>query len=278
MQESQGINELFNEYHENRLAHAFLLETNHQEKCLHHLLEFLAYINRVGEEQEDQKLEKLILNQSIPSLKIIEPDGQTIKKDQILELKESFSTKPIFSKYNMYIILNAETLNSSSANTMLKFLEEPEDNILGFFLTNNKENIIHTIKSRCQVLLDYYSDGEKESIPKVWKSIAIRYINEYELVKDEALLYNKDVLIPLIHDRKELLYLFQSMFSIYEEIYFAKRNECDLEKDLEPLKFLLKKDSLYFQKELKYLSVLIEELNYNVNIALLLDRYVLENR
>ena len=39
-----------------------------------------------------------------------------------------------------YIIKNAERLNPSSANTILKFLEEPEDNIIAILLTNNRYN------------------------------------------------------------------------------------------------------------------------------------------
>ncbi len=278
MQESQGMQELLNEYHENRLSHAFLLETNHQEKCLNHLLEFLGYINRTGDEEEDVKLERLIQNRSIPSLVIIEPDGQMIKKEQILELKDFFKTKPIFSKYNMYVILNAEALNASSANTMLKFLEEPEDNILGFFITNNRENIISTIKSRCQVILDYYDTSAFENIPKVWKSIAINYIKEYQLVKEEAVMYNKDVLLPLIHDRKELLYLFQSMNQIYSSLNSVKLLGTSLDAELQPLEFLMKKEENFFLKELQYLAKILDDLNYNVNIQMLLDRYVLESR
>ena len=42
---------------------------------------------------------------------------------------------------------NAEKLNGSSANAMLKFVEEPTEGILGFFITNNKDVIIPTIKN-----------------------------------------------------------------------------------------------------------------------------------
>ena len=45
MFESNGMQELMNHYHENKLSHAFLVETNDQEKCLHNLLEFLSFIN-----------------------------------------------------------------------------------------------------------------------------------------------------------------------------------------------------------------------------------------
>ncbi len=278
MQESKGIQELMNEYHENRLSHAFLLETNNPSKCLDNLLEFLVFINQTGDQNEDEKLSHLIKNKSIPSLIIIEPDGQVVKKEQIIELKDFFKTKPIFTKYNMYVILNAEALNASSANTMLKFLEEPEDNILGFFITTNKENIIATIKSRCQIVLDYYDISNGLSIPIEWKEIAINYIKEYQLVKEDAILYNKDVIIPLIHDRKELNYLFQSIFQVYHTIYQASLNDSNLESDLESLSFLLKKGSSFLFKELKYLSCILDDINYNVNIQFLLDRYVLESR
>ena len=273
-----GIQELFNEYHEDRLSHAFLIETNHQEKCLENLLDFLGYINCIGDPEEDDKLKRLIKNKSIPSLVIIEPDGQMIKKEQILALKDAFKTKPIFSKYNMYVILNAEQLNPSSANTMLKFLEEPEDYILGFFLTNNRENIISTIKSRCQIIIDHYPCQIYDSIPKVWKSIAINYVKELQISKEETVLYNKDVLMPLIQDRKDLIYLFQSIHELYLILNRTKLLGMDLENELCSLEFLLKNDESFFLSELKYLTKILDDINYNVNIQMLLDRYVLESR
>lgn len=278
MFESLGMQELLNHYHENKLSHAFLIETNNQEKCLQNLLQFLSYINKIGDEEEDVKLSQLIENESLPSLVVIRPDGINIKKEQILELKRFFQTKPTFSRYNMYIMMSSETLNAVSANTMLKFLEEPEEGILGFFITNNKENIIDTIKSRCQIVADFYEMSESKNIPQVWYAIAINYIKEFELVGDEALLYNKNVIVPLVHDKKECFYLFQTMFNIYSDLYMKKQNDQEIAKELEVLAFVLKKDVSYFLSQLQYLARLIEELNYNVNLSLFLDRFVLEGR
>ena len=75
-----------------------------------------------------------------------------IKKEQLLELQKEFSVKPLYGKYLIYIIKNAELLNRSSANTILKFLEEPSPNIIAILLTNNIYNCLDTIISRCQVL------------------------------------------------------------------------------------------------------------------------------
>ena len=278
MQESQALQKLLTSYHEGCLAHAFLLETNDQEKCIENLLQFLKVINCPQEFREDCtecNLCHLIETRNLPSLVFVSPETTTIKKEQILELKHLFQTKPTFSKYNVYIIENAECLNASSANTMLKFIEEPEDYILGFFITNNKENIIDTVRSRCQILLDYYAGGEHNTIPKVWKSIAVNYIKEIAVAFDGAMLYNKDVLIPLIHDRKELLYLFQSLFDIFHQLYLAKTSG-ELDESLEELRFLLKKDKQYFLKRLDLLNEILDELNYNLNISFILDRFVLE--
>ena len=277
MQEGNALRELQKELHENKLAHAFLLETNHPDFCFQNILLFLKHLNCPSSYHEDCRdcsLCHLIDSSNLPSLVVIEPDGMTIKKEQILLLKSFFQTKPIYSKYNMYIVRNAECLNSSSANTMLKFLEEPEEGIIGFFITNNKENVIDTIRSRCQILKDYYEDEQNLSIPSDWYEIAIRYLNELENHKCSALIYNKDVLMPLIHDRKELYYLFYHLLDICHKCYQKKlRNEPFVEEDL---LFLEKKDTICFQKLLSLVTDLLEKMNYNVNISLILDCFVLK--
>lgn len=279
MHESRALNELVKHYHENRLAHAFLIETNDQETCYKNLITFLKMLNcpnSYEDECSNCQLCHLLNSENLPSLIKIIPDGASIKKEQVLELKRFFQTRPTFSKYNMYIIMNAELLNSSSANTMLKFIEEPEDNIIGFFITNNKENIIDTIKSRCQIVSDFYINKEMVDIPKVWQSIAVNYVKECEMTNDEAILYNKNVLVPLIHDRRELLFLFQSIFSIYNDLYHKSLDKTELREEYKDLNFVLKKGKIYLSLKLSKVLKILDELNYNLNISLVLDKFVLE--
>ena len=164
MIESVQLKELVKRNRENKLAHAFLLETNNYNKCYTDLLNLLKMLNCPFEYKnkcnESCNICSLIEANNLPSLVFVEPDGQAIKKDQILDVMNKFSTKPVFSKFNMYIIKNADRLNSAAGNTILKFLEEPEENILGFFITNNKENIMSTIKSRCQIINCFYDEEE----------------------------------------------------------------------------------------------------------------------
>ena len=277
MQEGTAYNELIQAYSENKLSHAFLIETNNEEKCFEEIIRFLKAINCPEEYHEGCQscnLCHLFDSFNLPSLVVIEPDGTMIKKEQILSLKEGFQTKPVYTKYNMYIVKEAEALNPSSANTMLKFLEEPEDNIIGFFITNKKENIIDTIRSRCQIIKDIYADNYLETIPSIWKEMAKKYLIEIEEHQEEAVLYNKDVLLPLIQDRKELNYLFQSILNIYYGVYQKFLNHDSLD-DLE-LNFLYNKGRIYLQKRISMVTKLLDRLNYNLNISLVLDCFVLE--
>ena len=271
--------ELVQAYREKKLAHAFLIETNDKEKSYHTLLQFLKVINCPNEYQENCSncnLCHLIDTNSLPSLLTVYPDGINIKKEQILEVKRAFQTKPVFSKYNMYIIMDAENLNSSSANTMLKFLEEPEDSIIGFFITNNKENVIDTIKSRCQILLDYYDVDISKQIPSSFKEMAISYVKELETSGIDAVFYNRDVLLPEIKDKKDLFYLFEALLDLYRNLFFAVQNLEVLKDEYQEFKFLLKKNLKYFEKKVDLIMEILNEINYNLNISLVLDRFVLE--
>ena len=152
MVQHEAIQNLVKKYNENQLSHVFLIETNDKAAALEDIKEFVKVINCNESYMEDCmkcNLCHLIATEQLPSLEIVSPDGQAIKKGQMEELKQKFSSIPYLSRYNTYIINDAEKFNASSANTMLKFIEEPEKNIIGFLITNNRENVISTIKSRC---------------------------------------------------------------------------------------------------------------------------------
>jgi len=274
--DNQQLECILTSYREERLSHAFLIETNNQEQCLKDLKKILCEINCEQEYVQDCfkcNLCHLIELENLPSLIIVRPDGQNIRKEQVLDLKKKFSTIPIYSKYNMYIFMASERLNASSSNTILKFLEEPENGILGFFITNNKENIIETIKSRCQILVQLYD--EKDSNEEV-NQIAIQLISEVHLSKEMALLFNKSILTNDFS--KELCQkVFQKMIEIY--YYFYKSQFYEQDNNLySELNFLFKKSSDLLLEQIQLVQLLEKELNYNVNLNLLLDLFVLETR
>lgn len=93
-----------------------------------------------------------IKSKNHPDVYWVEPDGQSIKNEQINSLRKEFSYNALESNRKIYIISHAETLTVNAANRLLKFLEEPTTKVTAILLTENKQAVISTIRSRCQEL------------------------------------------------------------------------------------------------------------------------------
>ena len=87
-----------------------------------------------------------------PDVLRIAPDGQTIKVDQIRELKAEFSKSGVETAQKVFLIEQADKMSIGAANSLLKFLEEPEGKVLAILETTSLAKILPTIQSRCQVL------------------------------------------------------------------------------------------------------------------------------
>lgn len=87
-----------------------------------------------------------------PNIVFIEPDGQNIKIDQIRELIYRMNKTGLTTGRKIYVIQEADRMNNSSANALLKFLEEPEFNVTAILQTERLNAIMSTIRSRCQLV------------------------------------------------------------------------------------------------------------------------------
>lgn len=68
------------------------------------------------------------------------------------DIVKSLSLKSYEGGYKVMIIWMAEKMNTACANKLLKLIEEPPKDTLFLLITEEEENIIQTIRSRCQVL------------------------------------------------------------------------------------------------------------------------------
>ena len=86
---------------------------------------------------------------------VIKLDGSkaTIGKDDIINIETRFEKTALESKNIMIYIINlVENMTVQAVNSMLKFLEEPDSPVYAFLTTNNENNVLPTILSRCQIL------------------------------------------------------------------------------------------------------------------------------
>ena len=87
-----------------------------------------------------------------PDFLRIEPEepGKAIPVEAIRGLKANLALKPQYSGRRVVLISPAHQMNVSSANSLLKTLEEPDEHTSLLLLTDSPESLPATILSRCQ--------------------------------------------------------------------------------------------------------------------------------
>lgn len=141
---------------ENRLGHAYLFEgpRGAGKKDMAHWIAQSLFCEQRQEGRPCQHCRNCRRMLAGDLLDIIEvyPDGQTIKVGQVRELKAEFGKSAVEGHTKVYILHDAEKMTVSAANSLLTFLEEPGRDTYLFLLTAAKENILPTIRSRCQII------------------------------------------------------------------------------------------------------------------------------
>ncbi|WP_031542412.1 DNA polymerase III subunit delta' [Mesoplasma photuris] len=154
-------------------------------------------------------------------------DGNSgIDKKNINSLIDQFSNTAIEENGNkIYILANAENMKESAANALLKFLEEPPHKTYAILLTNDRSEIMSTIKSRCKL---FYIDEEFEEteINKLEKILATK--NEYTYML-AANIFKK-------YDRAEFIAILEETYRRTITKQYPKISEPTL-KLIEELKF-----------------------------------------
>ena len=91
-------------------------------------------------------------SQNNPDFNIIEPDGNSIRIEQIREIQRKVAEKPIISSKKIYIINNSDKMTTEAQNCLLKTLEEPPEYITIILIGTNENAFLSTIKSRCTII------------------------------------------------------------------------------------------------------------------------------
>lgn len=94
---------------------------------------------------------QLIAENEFSDVKIVKPSGQVIKTDMIRELMRNFSRSGFEGKSQVFIIQDCEKMHVNAANSLLKFIEEPQSSSYMILLTSDENKVLPTIKSRTQI-------------------------------------------------------------------------------------------------------------------------------
>jgi len=87
-----------------------------------------------------------------PDIVQLTASGTFIKIEQIREIQSSVYLKPFMGRKKVYVIDEADRMNTEAANCFLKTLEEPPADSLLILITSRPFSLLSTIVSRCQRL------------------------------------------------------------------------------------------------------------------------------
>ena len=195
-----GLNDDFNElaslYKKKKLPNKILLSGNKGiGKCTlaYHLINFILsndeefpYDQKNFTINENNKSFKLTINNVNPNFNLIDvaSDKKFIDISQIRNLILNLNKSSLNKKPRFVLIDNIEYLNKNSINSLLKFLEEPNDNIY-FLLIHNNKRILSTLKSRCLNFKIHLTNSQSAEVlncilkKKILNNINTELINYY---------------------------------------------------------------------------------------------------
>ena len=250
---------------------------------------------------------------SHPDIHILKLDENSIKRKDIDELQDSIYIKPYESKKKIYIINDSHKMTVQAANTFLKTLEEPPEDTIIIMITINKDLLLDTIASRCQII-NFEMLGHKEvekilvedyNINEEKSKLLAAYSkgNVYKALKildgeDKTLEYRDeivDIVEKIIEDGKSAVFDYEKYFNSgkdnideildifmiwFRDILFVKENISDMIINKDRLKILEKqskgKNSIRLAEVYDTIQKTYDDFNKNVNFNLIIDNMLLK--
>ena len=296
-------NLLTNSIKNNKLSHAYLFESNNNPNSLDIIYSFVKEIMCPRNITCDKcSICSRIDNGNYLELKVIEPDGLHIKKEQMSELQEEFSKVSIEANRKIYIIKDCEKMNLQASNSILKFLEEPIDNITAILVTNNINAVLRTIVSRCQVIsinksnyLKYStgfenistnltnSSAEREKFINDERNLtiynnAIEFLNFYEANRSDIIVYEKKIWHDKFKDKNEIILALDIIINFYYDLVKYQING-QVSVFVNEIEFIKKMNSYKLEDIIYRLELFLEIrklMNNNLNTNLLVDYMIIK--
>lgn len=95
---------------------------------------------------------RLIASGNHPDVRVLSPDGASIKIGQVRELQHDLALSPVEGRFRAAIIDGMELATAEASNALLKTLEEPPSYVVLVLIATEPDLLLPTIVSRCQHL------------------------------------------------------------------------------------------------------------------------------
>lgn len=186
-----------------------------------------------------------------PDVVTLRPDGASIKVGQVRQIKEDFSKSGMESRKKILIVQEMDKMTTSAANSLLKFIEEPDGKITIMLLTTEVQKLLPTILSRCQIIHfpvrnieERVAEIEAQGIPKESATILAYLTQDTSIAKeihesedfqknlqtvwqwflllnknsDQAFIYVQTNIMPLTNNRENSELILDLLIIIYRDL------------------------------------------------------------
>jgi len=93
-----------------------------------------------------------IKNNQYPDFIMFDGNEESIKKGNIEYIQREFSKSALEGSRKVYLLKHIDHSTDVAMNSLLKFLEEPVDQVYAIMTTQNLNKVLPTIQSRCQII------------------------------------------------------------------------------------------------------------------------------
>ena len=213
-----------------------------------------------------------------PDFLYIEPDGNSVKIEQIRYIQRKIQEKPIISNKKVYIINDADKMTTEAQNCLLKTLEEPPEYSTIILIGSNENMFFSTIKSRCMII--HFSKIEDEKIRKYLeekyelKDISTNMLEIFQgsigkaiVLKDKKEQYEKIELIIKSLRQKSII----DILNMSEILYKSKEEIFDILEYINVILIKLAKTDYEYIKCINIVEETKTRLKQNANYDMSID-------
>lgn len=284
----------------NRLSHAYLIEGNSINQ-LEMAWKYIAKTICCDQESACHKCDACLKvdNDNLSDIIVYNLSDESLKKEMVLEIKERFSNTALEeTNKQIYVIKYIENASQAALNSLLKFIEEPNENVYAIFTTRNISRVMPTIVSRSscirlekvsvvekmKVMNEEYNVDQVELVSKInndevqMKEILDSefFIKFYDEITNVLKNISSKNFFSIMYDtffdtnKDDLKYFFEFLY----QMFLDKDTMALVIKDDELIEKLINNENIHLVIDLMINSRLA--LDSNVNSTLLLDRFTIE--
>ncbi len=217
-----------------------------------------------------------------PDFLYLEPDGSSIKIEQIRYLQKKIQEKPIISDKKVYIINDADKMTKEAQNCLLKTLEEPPEYGVIILVGSNENAFLNTIKSRCMII-SFKPIEQKYVKQYMEKTYGMTNLSQNMLdsfqgsigkaikLKDKKDQYeNIEKLIENL-DKKNII----DIFEVSKELYQEKDAIMDILEYMNIILLKFAKKNIQYAQCIDIIENTKKRLNQNANYDMCIDNMIL---